>query len=60
MGDYNNHWANRKAGGKTTAPTLVKDFKGMKRFIERKPGAIGYLPEAEVTAKMKAIGFFSN
>ena len=58
MGDYNNHWSNRKAGGKTTMPTLVKDFKAMKRFVERKSGAIGFVPIGDVTAKMKKIGEF--
>lgn len=58
MGDYNNHWSDRKAGGKTTMPTLVKDFSAMKRFVERKAGAIGYVPKADVTGKMKVIGEF--
>lgn len=60
MSDFKGHWANRKASGKTKKPTLVKDFKAMKRFIERKSGAVGYLPKSMVTAKMKVIHSFSN
>ena len=60
VSDYKSHWANRKASGKTKMPTLVKDFKAMKRFLSRKKGAIGYLPKALVTGKMKVIGSFSN
>lgn len=60
MSDYKGHWANRKASGKTKKPTLVKDFNAMKRFVERKAGAIGYLPKAMVTGKMKVIANFSN
>ena len=60
VSDYKGHWANRKAAGKTKKPTLVKDFKAMKRFITRKKGAIGYLPKSMVTGDMKVVGNFSN
>jgi hypothetical protein len=59
-GEYNGHWDTRKAGGKTKAPTKVKDFSAMKRFISKKKGAIGYLPKSEADGSVKVIGNFSG
>ncbi|GEM_PF-3085158 len=56
---YRQHWVDRKAGGNTVKPTLVRNYDAVKTFVMRKKGGIGYLPKKMAGGNVKIIATFN-
>ena len=59
ISDYNKHWADRKAAGKTTKPAPTSSFSGIKRFVSKKEGGIGYIPKSDADGSVKVVKTFN-
>jgi hypothetical protein len=52
---FNNYWRRLLFSGKGSAPTTFRDPAELLAFVERTPGAVGYVPDSDVPPSVKKL-----
>ncbi|MGL1935182.1 MAG: hypothetical protein OCD01_09180 [Fibrobacterales bacterium] len=55
VGKYKKFWIDQMIKGKGTAPMIKANVAGVKAIVSQIPGAVGYIPVADVDATVKKI-----
>ncbi|MGL1902289.1 MAG: hypothetical protein OCC49_09145 [Fibrobacterales bacterium] len=55
VGKYKKFWVEQMIKGKGTAPMIKANVAGVKAIVSQIPGAVGYIPAADVDATVKKI-----
>jgi ABC-type phosphate transport system substrate-binding protein len=55
---YHQHWVDRIAAGKTIKPVPVKSYRAVKKYVQKRKGAIGYIPRKLAFGNVKIVARF--